>query len=78
MDVTKANAWARDLAHYIRRHPADHISLAARVSCLVGGEGLDQNDVDQLTRKVRWILLARPRLRAIRQRNRSLDRSGVR
>lgn len=69
MEVTAANAWARDLSHYLRRHPPKPpLDLRRRIRHITMGEGLDDNDVDQLERKVRWLLFGAPRARQIARR----------
>lgn len=71
MEVSIANSWARDLASYIRkRQPARNIALRTRIEAITHGEGLDRNDLDQLERKVRWILFGQPRIRQRRKERR--------
>lgn len=55
MDVVAANNLARDVARYIREHPRA-VELKLRVKHITHGQGLDDNDIDQITRKVRRLL----------------------
>lgn len=74
MEVTKANQWARDIARYVSRHPCA-VELRVRVRNLTLGHQLDDNDLDQLTRKVRWLMVGEPALRRMRERSRSDERA---
>jgi len=57
MEVTRANKWAADIADYLKFHqPARATALRARIKAITHGESLDDNDIDQLERKVRRII----------------------
>ena len=62
MEVVAANKLAHDVARYIRDHPRP-VELSRRVLHITHGQGLDENDREQITRKVRWILFGEPRQR---------------
>jgi hypothetical protein len=55
IEAVEAGQWARDLAYYLRRHPCA-LELRIRVKNLTKGHGLTEDDLDQLTRKTRWLL----------------------
>jgi hypothetical protein len=55
MEVVAANKLARDIARYIRDHPRP-VELSRRVRHIAHGEQLDNNDIRQVTRKVRRML----------------------
>lgn len=55
MQTLEANKLARDVAQYIRNRPKP-IDLRIRVQHITHGEHLDQNDVEQIVRKVRRLL----------------------
>src|SRR5262249_13183894 len=75
MEVVAANRWARDLARYIRNHqPSREVSLRCRIKAITSGEGLDDNDIDQLERKVRWLIVGRSELRRIRRQHKEKRR----
>lgn len=64
MEVKQANVWARDIAYYVRRHPPKPpVDLRRRIRHMTAGEEVDDNDVAQLERKVRWLLYGQPRVR---------------
>jgi len=78
MEVNAANMLSRDVANYIKRHPLKRpMALSVRIRYLTRGEGLDENDIAQLERKVLWILTVEPKLREERKRKRREDRAST-
>jgi len=56
MEVVKANELARSVARYIRHNPRP-MKLEERVRHITHGQGLDEGDIQQVTRKVNRLLI---------------------